>query len=455
MITAIVIGLGDRGNVYSDYALSQPEKFKIVGAADIDEIKRSEFKEKFQLTGDQIYRSWQDILREEKLSDVVIITTPDTVHFEPAMQAMELGYDILLEKPMAPTKEECLTLNETSAEIGVILQIGHVLRYTKFYSMINDWIAKGSIGDIVNITMSENVSYYHYAHSFIRGNWHNRERSSPMILAKCCHDLDAMYWFARSNPEKISSFGGLNHFTSPHPDLPDRCTDGCPISDSCLYYAPRIYEDILPLLHVTLKSGTIFEKIITHMAMKYPILKKYRPFSIINEYGGWPVSVITPDHSLEGKRDALENGPYGRCVYKVEDHNVVDHQQVGVLFENGITANLTMHGHSSEEGRSIRIDGTKGTLSGEFYLSHQKLIHVESLTNKRTTIIDINRTQAHGGGDSILIAEFVNLVEKKKKGEPQEAKASVSNSIISHLMAFAADEARLEQSIVNFKEFIV
>lgn len=454
MITAIVIGLGERGDVYSDYALSFPHRFSIVGAADIDAKKRLLYQEKFQLSGDQIYESWQDILKDKKLADVAIIATPDAVHFEPAMQAMKLGYDVLLEKPMAPTREECVKLNETSKANDCILQIGHVLRYTRFYLSIKEHLDKGIIGNIVNINMSENVSYYHYAHSFVRGNWNNRENSSPMILAKCCHDLDLMYWFTESNPDKISSFGSLNHFENPREDLPERCTDGCPIADSCLYYAPRIYEEILPLLHVSLKSDNLINRIIIKLAMRYPWLKLYSPFSKINEYSGWPVSVVTDDFTLEGKRKALENGPYGRCVYKIKDHNVVDHQQVSILFENGITGTLTMQGHSSEEGRTIRIDGTKGTIIGEFMLSHQKLIHIDSLTNKKSVLLDIKRESGHGGGDIILIGQFIEITQKKKNKEKFKVKTSAEKSLISHLMAFAADKSRLEQSIVEFRDFI-
>lgn len=453
MITAIVIGLGDRGNVYSDFALSYPNRLKIVGAADIDDTKRYHFSNKFKLSSDQIFHSWEEMLEDKKIADVVIITTPDPIHFDPAIKAINLGYDVLLEKPMAPTKEECVALNKANKEKGGILLIGHILRYTQFFSSIKEYLAKGKIGDIVHINLSENVSYYHYAHSFVRGNWNNKENSSPMILAKCVHDLDVLYWFTNSKPDKISSFGGLNYFKNTRDDLPDRCTDGCPIEDTCLYYAPRIYEDIHPLLHIALKSGTVFEKLIIRLALRFPGLKNYKPFSRINEYDGWPVSVISQDNSIKGKRKALERGPYGRCVYRIKDHNVVDHQEVSILFKNGITSNLVMHGHSSEEGRTIRIDGTRGTLFGEFFLSHQKLTHVDSLTNKKSIVVDTKDSKGHGGGDGALIAEFIELIEKKKNGEKYEVKTSVSKSLISHLMAFAADKARLEQKVVDFKEF--
>lgn len=454
MISAIILGLGDRGKTYSTYAVTHPEKLIIIAVADPDEHKRNYFQEKFNLAQNNIFASWENILEKGKIADVAIITTPDHLHYEPAIKAMKLGYDILLEKPMAPTKNECKTLDKIAREENRILQICHVLRYSNFYSKINTALKTGKIGNIVNITMLENVSYYHYAHSFIRGNWHNRENSSPMILAKCCHDLDLMYSFAGAIPDKITSFGGLDHFKKDRDDLPARCTDGCPIKENCLYYAPRIYEDILPLLHITSKSGKSVDKAVAKLAIKFPHLKNYPPFSKINQYNGWPVSVITPETSIDAKRKALDTGPYGRCVYNVKDHNVVDHQVVSVLFENNITATLTMHGHSSEEGRYIRIDGTKGTIVGDFLSSGEYLEHIDSQTNKKTILYDSKGISVdHGGSDQIIISDFIDLIENKKLGNKIIAKTNSKISLISHLMAFAADESRIQNKIVEFEEF--
>ncbi|MCE7733524.1 MAG: Gfo/Idh/MocA family oxidoreductase [Candidatus Heimdallarchaeota archaeon] len=439
--------------MYSNFALSEPTKFKIIAGADPDEEKRKYFSNQFNLENTNLFTSWEQLFDKGKIADIAIITLPDTLHFDPAMAAMKLGYHVLLEKPMATTKEECEILSKTSEEHKRILQICHVLRYTNFYSKINESLKSGLIGDVVNINMMENVSYYHYAHSFIRGNWHNRDKSSPMILAKCSHDLDAMYWFANSKPKLISSFGGLDHFTIDQDNIPERCTDGCPIENSCLYYAPRIYEEILPLLHITAKSGKTTDKVVAKLTMKYPNLKKITPFSKINNYSGWPVSVITAEKSIEAKRSALENGPYGRCVYKVEDHDVVDHQVVSVLFENNITATLTMHGHSSEEGRFIRIEGTKGTIVGEFLTSHQSLEHIDSLTNAKSILYRSAQIDGHGGGDEVLIENFVDLVESTKRNENVQGFTDSSVSLISHLMAFAADKARIDKTVIEFENF--
>ena len=154
--------------------------------------------------------------------------------------------------------EKIRALQKKAKETQRQLRIAHVLRYNRFFNTIHKIIRSGELGEILTIDHRENVAYYHMAHSFVRGNWSREENSSPMILAKSCHDLDILYWLVGEKAKKISSFGSLTHFKKSNAPLnsPKRCTDGCPVSDTCKYYAPRIYIDIIPLLHVIQKSGT-------------------------------------------------------------------------------------------------------------------------------------------------------------------------------------------------------
>ena len=216
---------------------------------------------------------------------------------------------------------------QAAEERGRLLMICHVLRYTAFFSALHQILASGRLGRIITVEHRENVAYWHMAHSFVRGNWRNSQVESPMILAKCCHDMDILYW--NLGPvRRLSSFGSLSHYRPENapPGAPERCTDGCPAADECPWYAPRLY---------------------------------------LHGHTGWPVSVISEDLSQEARRRALETGPYGRCVYHC-DNDVVDHQTVNLEFESGASGTLFMHGHSHEEGRTMRYDGTRATLRGRF-----------------------------------------------------------------------------------------
>ncbi len=455
MITAIVIGAGDRGRIYSDYQFKHPDKLKIVGIAEINQLKRNKFVSKYNLDDKYVFSSWEMVFELDKFADAVFITTPDNLHLKPALMAIEKGYHVLLEKPMAPRFEQVVQIVKAYRDTETVVQVCHELRFTNFYRKIYDTIQTGILGEIINISMQENVSYYHYAHSFIRGNWNNRENSAPMILAKCSHDMDLLYWFASSPPSRISSFGGLKYFKKYNSEqLADRCTDGCIEEDMCLYYAPRLYEEIIPILHILNKSDNITDRIVSGMVLKKPAIKRIPPFNKVNEYNGWPVSILTEDSNMSVRREALKSGPYGRCVYKVEEHDVVDHQVVSIEFVNNITATLTMHGHSSEEGRYIRIDGTRGTIEGTFKTSRIFLQFTDSLSNKKEIIFDEYLGGGHGGGDHRIVDDFISNIESRKKGDNTKVLTDVKQSFVSHAMAFAADEARLNGKIIDMREYL-
>jgi predicted dehydrogenase len=451
-ITAILIGAGDRGaDTYGEYALRYPNSIKFVAIAEPQEKRRERFANKHQILKENIFESWEPLLESEKFADVAIITTQDKMHYEPTIMALKLGYDVLLEKPMATTLEECKSLADVAEEEDKILQICHVQRFSPFYSKIKSIIELGKIGEVVNISLRENVSPFHYAHSYIRGHWHNRETSSPMILAKSCHDMDILFWLVNQKSKRISSFGSQKFFGRENmPDgAPDYCIQGCPVENTCLYNAQRIYLNIVPLLQIGAKSSKGFERFMVKSVLKFPKLASFPLFRRIKNYSEWPVSTITDDLTWEGKIKALKETNYGKCVYKIESHNVVDHQVVNIEFENQATASFTMHGFSDEEGRTLRIDGTKGTIIGEHLASGDRIILIDHLTNKETTEWKSGRLVGHGGGDDGLMKTFLENIKSQAKSDVMtDARASLE----SHLMAFAADIARLDNRVVELEE---
>lgn len=456
-ITAILIGAGQRGkDIYGNYALVYPNELKFVAVADPNQTRREEFSLSHSIADDRSFESWEELLALGKIADVAFVCTQDKMHTQPALKAMEVGYDVLLEKPMATTLEECKELVTRSISTKKILQIGHVLRFSPFFTIIKQIIETGKIGEIVNISWRENVSYWHYAHSYIRGNWRNTEKASPMILAKCCHDLDLLYWMIKSPVVKLSSFGNQKYFGRQNQpkDAPDRCTDGCPVERTCEYYAPRLYVDIEPLLQIATKGGPLIEKVISKSTLKIPELKKLIPQ--VDNYSGWPISTITDERNLKGniskemKERALNdpNNGYGQCVYAVDDHDVVDHQIVSMEFENGVTATLTMHGFAYEDGRTLRIDGTKATIIASTLRSGSEISIYDSYKNNKIYWEKFDRDDGHGGGDDGLIMAFI----KRLKGDNDIPLSDAKSSLESHLMAFAAEISRKENRVVNLSE---
>jgi predicted dehydrogenase len=367
---------------------------------------------------------------------------------------LEAGYHVLLEKPMATTLEDCVDLSQAAERAGRVMQICHVLRYTAFFSLLHEILDSGRIGEVVTVEHRENVVYWHMAHSYVRGHWRDSRLESPMILAKCCHDLDILYW--NLGPvRKLSSVGSLIHFRPENaPDgAPERCTDGCPAADECPYYAPRLYLDLIPIYEAARHSESWGERLGAKLLLERPALASalrglIPAFDRAANYQDWPISVISEDSSQHARRQALENGPWGRCVYRC-DNDVVDHQVVSMEMESGASAVLVMHGYSHRESRSMRYDGTRATLRGLFCYGMGNVMEIhDHLSGRVETIQPQAGGGGHGGGDEGLMAAFVRTV----RGE-SEPLTDARGALESHLMAFAAEQARVKGSIIDMSSF--
>lgn len=411
-VKVALIGAGLRGINYLEYAIEHPLELEVVAVAEPVRERRENFKARHGLADEMCFENWDDFFAVPKLADAVLICTQDKQHFDPTMRALQAGYHVLLEKPMSPDPEECIRMGEMAAQAGLVFSICHVLRYTPFFTTLKELLENGAIGQLMSIQHNENVGYWHQAHSFVRGNWRRKDESSPMILAKSCHDLDILSWLANSDCVRVSSFGSLSHFTSEQaPEgAPLRCLDGCPVSDSCLYYAPDIY--------LTVDTN-------------------------------WPTSAISDDMSYSARYQALQEGPYGRCVYHC-DNDVVDHQVVNLEFANDVTVAFTMSAFTRDVSRTIKLMGTRGEIRGAMEKNEIEIIHFGSGKVERISFEDMGGHVGHGGGDMGLVKDFLKLVRADGKSQ---GLTSADHSVQSHLMAFAAEQSRIDGEIIGLQEF--
>ncbi len=411
-ITAVLFGAGMRGSLaYGPYATQHPNELEFVAVAEPNDVRRHQFATAHDIPPERRFRSWEEVIAQPKMADVVLNMTQDGMHYKSALAALEAGYDMLLEKPMTNTLAETVHLVQTAERLGRFMQICHVLRYTPFFTILHDILSSGRIGDIVSVEHRENVTFWHMAHSFVRGNWRNEAESSPMILAKCCHDLDILYWNMGSRAKRLHSFGSLKHYRPENAPLgaTARCTDDCPVAEECPFDARPLY--------LNMANDTFLVRALTH------------------------------DLSLEGRQHALETGPYGRCVYYC-DNDVVDNQTVSMEFESGATVTLIMHGHSHEEGRTMRYDGTRATLRGKFTFGGYH-IAIHDHKSGRIEKVDIPLADSgHGGGDAGIMRNFIAAMRGDEK-----AMTTARESLESHLMAFAAEESRHNGTVVDMVDF--
>ena len=457
-LKAILFGAGARGaESYGPYAIAHPDQIQFIAVAEPRTSRRETFAALHSIPRERCFETWQQALEREIPADVVINCTQDQMHAESSIPALQAGYDMLLEKPIAHTLKDAISIIQAAEQAGRYLQICHVLRFTDFFNKIKSLLDDNRLGQVITISHRENVAAWHMSHSFVRGNWRSAERSSPMILAKCCHDLDLLTWFTGEAPRSLSSFGSLEHFIPGNapPGAPPRCTDGCPVEESCPFYAPAIYIDLAPFKYALSQSKNPLYKLIAGQSLKHPKSIQALSFVIpplreLTEYKGLPRSAISDDPgNVESLMKALREGPYGRCVYHC-DNDVVDHQDVMMEFPSGITATLTMHGHSHEEGRTLRIDGSQASLLAKFSF-HRSFIEIHHHRSMKVEVFEFPSTVeqlGHGGGDFGIMRDFVrNIKDRKISG------ISARESLESHFMAFAAEQSRLDQTKVNMAEF--
>ncbi len=417
-ITVAILGLGSRGGGYADVILKNPDIFRLVAVADPNKDRVNHIKNLHNIPEEMCVDNWEELLSKPKLADVVMICTQDKMHYEPMLKAIEKKYDILLEKPVSPSPRECIEIAKKANEAGVKVVVCHVLRYTKFYKFIKKFIEDGCLGKIMNIMHFEGVGYSHYSHSFVRGNWRNSIESSPMILQKCCHDLDLLQWLIDKPCISVQSYGELSYFNEKNAPkgATQYCMDGCPHKDSCLYAVPDMYSE-----------GR------WAYCCRGTIANKYNPTD-------------------EEVVNALKKGPYGRCVFKC-DNNVVDHQVVNMLFEDNITVTHTMSAFT-ELGRYSKFMGTKGELTANF--DKQIIEFYDFKTEQTQTLIspekdfDGSIVGGHGGGDTGIIMDLYEYVANNKQSN---SISDISVSVQNHLIAFASEKSRLTGEIVNLKEY--
>ncbi len=415
-LKTIIVGGGHRSLTYANLANIESDKMEIVGVADPDENRRNSIAKLYNIPPERCFKSAEELAETPKFADAVINGTMDHIHVETTIPLLKAGYDVLLEKPFSVNEKEARELVEAAEKYNRKIMVCFVLRYAPFYRKIKDLILADEIGEIISIQMSEFVSYHHMSTSHVRGKWNNSDRChSSMLLAKCCHDIDIMMWLmSETKPMLVSSFGCNKQFVKENApkNSGTRCMVDCPLVDECLYSAKRIYID-----HPDRWSFYV-----------------------------WDALEHLENPTIEDKIELLKTSPYGVCAYK-SDNNVVDHQTVSVMFENGATGTHNMVGGTSSGTRTIHITGTKGVIKGDFEKGRFTLSKIDPRPGceHEDTVYDLKiGDDTHGGGDLDLVRDFVAYARGEK---PSVSCTSISDSLSGHLVVFLADKSRENNGI--------
>jgi len=406
----IVIGAGSRGTIYGNWAFEHG--IEIAGVAEIRPDRLEAAGKLWNVPTNRLFENTNQLFALGKIADAAIIATMDRDHYGHVMAALDLGYDILLEKPISPDPKECMEIEAKANALGKKITVCHVLRYTNFFGCLKDIIDSGELGKVVAIKHSENIGNFHMAHSFVRGNWRNDALSSPIIMQKSCHDLDILLWLTGAHCTKVAAFGSLSYFREANAPAgsAERCCD-CPAAETCRFSAKKCY---LPTL------------------------------------GSWPTDVVCLEQTEKALEEALRTGPYGRCVYRC-DNNVCDHMSIILEFDNAVTATFSLTAQTSpchrnihimcEDGEIIADDGDRQILVRK-HVSSQADTFQERIINVRTN------ASGHGGGDAGIMEDFTASLTARN-----QTRSAISASVESHLMACAIEESRLSGTVVDMAQF--
>jgi predicted dehydrogenase len=407
-IAIAIVGAGSRGTSYARLAAGSAVPAKVVAVAEPRPDYRRRLADEHAIEPSRQFSDWREMASLPRLADAVVIATLDRQHAEPALAFASLGYQLLLEKPMATSEVECRQIVRSARRNGVLLAVCHVLRYTPYTRALKALLMSGVCGEVASLQRLEPVGWWHQAHSFVRGNWRSESESSPMLLAKSCHDIDWMRHIVGRPCVRVSSFGSLTHFHAE--DKPagagERCV-ACPVEPSCAYSAARFYKSLLE------KGQT-----------------------------GWPLDVLTPFPDRESVEQALTTGPYGRCVYD-SDNDVVDQQVVNMEFEGGQTASFTMTAFTRPRPRVDNLFCTKAEISGD-----GRHLEIFDFLSERSQTVDTYASGAdgeghtaadgHGGGDAGVVDAFLQAIalnDPSLVADPEEV-------LESHRIVFAAERSR-------------
>lgn len=406
-VSIVAIGAGNRTNKYLEYVRRNPDKARLIGVVELNNLRRQKVADEFGLDAPCCYTDYRDFFRSPLKADAVMICTPENMHFEPAMLAIEAGYHVLLEKPIAQTLEECLAIGEAARRKNVIVSVCHVLRYHPYFIKLKELACSGELGNIISINHCTSVGVDRATHSFVRGLWSREADTNPMLISKCCHDIDFLLWLTKTRCRKITSFGSLRWFRSKNaPEgSAERCVD-CKVEAQCPFSAVDLYRVRRDWIsNFDIPQGKTIDQVI---------------------------------------EDELREGKYGRCIYHC-DNDVVDHQIVSMEMDSEVTINFSMDLFTLKDHRKTHICLTEGEIDG-----NETLLRVRRFRGGAETVYDFSKLSHqpfHAGADLDIVADFIDAIHSEEK----YLRTSIDLSVESHRICFEAERSRKEQRMVLFE----
>ncbi len=392
------IGAGNRMRTYMQYVEKNPHAVRLVAVIEPDSVRRNMLADRFGVPQEMRFASDKDFFALPHVADAVVICSPDKFHYPQSLMAIEKGYHILLEKPIARSAEECEEILRRSDEAGVRVSVCHVLRFHAMFLKIKELVASGRYGKIIGITHNEGVGIDRATHSYVRGTMNSEEENTSLLLAKCCHDVDLLLWISGGRCRAVSSFGSLRWFRKENAPASAalRCID-CAEEMQCPFSAVDLY-------------------------------KRRRDW--IRNFIPGPGQTV--DDVIDNE---LHEGRYGRCVYHC-DNDLVDNQSVMMRMCDGVIISLIINVFTQRDCRNVEIRMSEGEI-----ICDGDTIRARHFRSRETATYDfshLRKIHAHGGAD---LALFANFIENLRNQEVPLG-APLQEIIDSHNVIFEAERSR-------------
>lgn len=399
-----IIGAGVRGRyTYGEFIKKNNDICEVVAVVETKIGRRNKFKEIFDLPEDKVFEDINNFFEKEKIADAVIVCSKDDTHFSIATTALQKGYHVLVEGPVANNLDKLVHLKDLCENNkDKVFMAAMPYRYSNLFLKLKEIIGSKEVGTLVNINYNSYIGYDKYVHNFVRGNWRLDSDSAPLILTNSCYDLDILEFLTNSTCKKISSFGELNHFTRKNMqlDMSELCIR-CSKDKECPYCAQKIYLN--------------------------------------NEEMSKSVHINPTKENIE---EILKEGQYGQCVYSC-DNNVCDNLISILKFKNNITATLNISAFTKEENKDIRLMFTHGEVCANL---KDNTISIKKFIDDKKIMVKIQKDNA----DEKLIKDFISKI---KNNNLNNLKSSVISTISSHVTGFACEFSNVSESVVDVDEF--
>lgn len=394
-----IVGTGGRGTL--SYAVPLVKEYadcaELVGVYDIN-WKRAELVSEYVGKPIPVFRDFDEMIQTAK-PDIVIVTTKDCEHSTYAIRAMELGCDVISEKPLTTDEKKCAAILDAEKRTGHKVTVTFNCRFLPFYVRLKELLMQGVVGDVQSVHFEWLLDTHHGADYFRR--WHaERKNSGSLLIHKATHHFDLANWLIDDEPRKVNAFGTQRFYGAHREQRSERCLT-CPYKNKCEFY--------------------------------------------------WDITKSEMDKKFYLDCEDVDGYYRDRCVFG-DRIDIEDSVSLNVKYARGAVMSYSLTTNSPYECMKIVINGTKGRMEADtaFNGKNLKIYNREGECVNYIKVDDRPIPGGHGGSDTLLRDNLFRGFDE----DPLNQMAGTRAGAMSIGIGIAANISMKEDRAVYLKEFL-